>query len=79
MYACMLIICVVVFSTIDSNDECAKEGEVFEYQEEGDQGQATQGKPSTCYISESYHYPLHCLTPVSLVMHSFFFYIAIIL
>jgi hypothetical protein len=29
-------------------------GEVFEYQEEGDQGQANQGEPSTCCISESY-------------------------
>jgi hypothetical protein len=54
MYACMLIVCVVDFSAIDSNDECAEEGEVFEYQEEGDQGQANQGKPSTCCISESY-------------------------
>jgi hypothetical protein len=43
----MLIVCVVVFPAIDSIDECAEEGEVFEYQEEGDQGQANQGKPST--------------------------------
>jgi hypothetical protein len=35
------------FPAIDSNDECAEEGEVFEYQEEGDQGQSNQGKPST--------------------------------
>jgi hypothetical protein len=53
MYACMLIVCCCLFPAIDSNDECAEEGEVFEYQEEGDQGQATQGKPSTCCISES--------------------------
>jgi hypothetical protein len=53
MYACMLIVCVVVFPEIDLNDECAMEGEVFEYQEEGDQGQANEGKPSTCCISES--------------------------
>jgi hypothetical protein len=46
MHVCSL--CVVVLSpAIDSNDECAEEGEVFEYQEEGDQGQANQGKPST--------------------------------
>jgi hypothetical protein len=33
--------------TIESNDvECTEEGEVFEYQEEEDQGQANQGKPS---------------------------------
>jgi hypothetical protein len=37
----MLIVCVVVpFPAIESNDDCAEEGEVFEYQEEGDQGQA---------------------------------------
>jgi hypothetical protein len=71
MYACMLIVCVVVFPAIDSNDECAEEGEVFEYQEEGDQGQANQGKPSTCCISESYYYTLHCFTPVFLIMHCF--------
>jgi hypothetical protein len=46
-------VCVVIFPAIDSNDECAEEGEVFEYQEEGDYGQATQGKPSTCCIPES--------------------------
>jgi hypothetical protein len=39
---------------LDSNDtECTEEGEVLEYQEEGGQGQANQGKPSTCCISES--------------------------
>jgi hypothetical protein len=32
----MLIVCVVIFLAIDLNDECAEEGEVFEYQEEGD-------------------------------------------
>jgi hypothetical protein len=31
---------------IESNEECAEEGEVFEYQEEEDQGLANQGKPS---------------------------------
>jgi hypothetical protein len=50
----MLIECVSVsFPVIESNDDCAEEGEVFEYQEEGDQGQANQGKPSSCCISES--------------------------
>jgi hypothetical protein len=44
MHDCLL--CVVVFPAIESNDNCAEEGEVFEYQEEGDQGQANQGKPS---------------------------------
>jgi hypothetical protein len=47
-------VCCVSFPVIESNDDCAEEGEVFEYQEEGDQGQANQGKPSTCCISE-YH------------------------
>jgi hypothetical protein len=54
MYAWMLIVCVVVFPVVESNDDCAEEGEVFEYQEEGDQGQANQDKQSTCCISESY-------------------------
>jgi hypothetical protein len=31
---------------IESNEECAEEGEVFEYQKEEDQGLANQGKPS---------------------------------
>jgi hypothetical protein len=32
---------------IESNDtECNEEGEVYEYQEEEDQGLANQGKPS---------------------------------
>jgi hypothetical protein len=34
------------FLAIESNKECAEDGEVFEYQEEEDQGQATEGKPS---------------------------------
>jgi hypothetical protein len=60
------LVCVVVtFPAIDSNDEYAEEGEVFEYQEEGDQGQANQGKPSACCISESYYYTLHCLLLLS--------------
>jgi hypothetical protein len=54
-HVCMYAYCVLlIFLVIESNDECAEEGEIFEYQEEGDQGQATQGKPSTCCISESY-------------------------
>jgi hypothetical protein len=44
MHVCLLG--VITFLAIESNDECAKEGEVFEYQEEEDRGQATQGKPS---------------------------------
>jgi hypothetical protein len=45
MHVCSL--CAINFLAIESNDECAEEGEVYEYQEEEDQGQATQGKPST--------------------------------
>jgi hypothetical protein len=52
---CMFAYCVLLFfSAIETNEDCAEEGEVFEYQEEGDQGQANKGKPSTCCISESY-------------------------
>jgi hypothetical protein len=54
MHEYLLCVIVVVFLAIESNDNCAEEGEVLEYQEEGDQGQANQGKPSTCCISESY-------------------------
>jgi hypothetical protein len=39
-------LCAIIFPAIESNKECTEEGEVFEYQEEEDQGQATQGKPS---------------------------------
>jgi hypothetical protein len=60
MHVCLW--CAFIFLAIDSNDECAEEGEVFEYQEEGDQGQANQGKPSTCCISESYHGTMHYST-----------------
>jgi hypothetical protein len=47
------LLCAFIFPVIDASDECAEEGEVFENQEEGDQGQANKGKPSTCCISES--------------------------
>jgi hypothetical protein len=43
MHVCLL--CAFIFPAIDSNDECAEEEEVFEYQEEENQGQDTQGKP----------------------------------
>jgi hypothetical protein len=70
MHVCLL--CVVVLSpTIDSNDECAEEEEVFEYQEEEDQGQANQGKPSTCCITESYHGTMHYSTLALITMHCF--------
>jgi hypothetical protein len=45
VYACALIVCYY-FPAIESNEECTEKGEIFEYQEEEDQGQADQGKPS---------------------------------
>jgi hypothetical protein len=59
-------LCRYYLSALDSNDtESIEEGKVFEYQEEEDQGQATQGKPSTWCISESYCYTMHCLLLLS--------------
>jgi hypothetical protein len=46
MHECLLYVFFSSFPAIESSDDCAEEGEVFEYQEEGDQGQANQGKPS---------------------------------
>jgi hypothetical protein len=44
---CLCIyLCVAIFPAIESNEECTEEGEVYEYQDEEEQGQATQGKPS---------------------------------
>jgi hypothetical protein len=60
-----------LFPALESNDDYAEEGEVFEYQEEGDQGQANQGKPSTCFISESYHGTMHYSTLTLTTMHCF--------
>jgi hypothetical protein len=44
MHVCLLG--VITFPAIESNDECTEEEEVYEYQEEEDQGHASQGKPS---------------------------------
>jgi hypothetical protein len=71
MYECLLCVVFVSFPAIESNDDCAEEGEVFEYQEEGDQGQANQGKPSTCCISESYQVTMHYSTLALITMHCF--------
>jgi hypothetical protein len=57
--ACMYIyLCVIIFLAIESNEECTEEGEVFEYQEEEDQGLANQGKPSKL---DAYMNPIHLL------------------
>jgi hypothetical protein len=71
MPECLLCVSSFLFPAIESNDDCAEEGEVFEYQEEGDQGQANQGKPSTCCISESYHGTMHYSTLTLITMHHF--------
>jgi hypothetical protein len=47
MYACLLIVRYFLPMIELSDIECTEQGEVFEYQEEEDQGQANQGKPST--------------------------------
>jgi hypothetical protein len=71
MHECLLCVFSFLFPTIESNDDCAEEGEVFEYQEEGDQGQANQGKPSIYCISESYQVTMHCSTLALITMHCF--------
>jgi hypothetical protein len=49
---CVILVCLhayilLLLPAIDSNEnECTEEGEIFEYREEEDQGQANQGKPS---------------------------------
>jgi hypothetical protein len=63
MHVCLL--CVIIFPTIESNEECAEEGEVFEYQEEENKRLANQGKPS---ILDAYLNPIHlpCMFPKGL-------------
>jgi hypothetical protein len=56
MHVCLL--CAIIFPAIEPNEECAEEGEVFEYQEDEDQGQATQGKPSKL---DAYLNPIHSI------------------
>jgi hypothetical protein len=58
-YVCMCAYCaLLIFLAIESNEECAEEGEVFEYQEEEDQGLANQGKPSKL---DAYLNPIHSI------------------
>jgi hypothetical protein len=42
----MLIVCFYI-PAIESNEECTEEGEIFEYQEEEDPGQATKASHLT--------------------------------
>jgi hypothetical protein len=59
---------------IESNDtECTEEGEVYEYQEEEDQGQANQGKPS---ILDAYLILFTYIAGFSKVYQNACFYIA---
>jgi hypothetical protein len=53
---------VIIFPVIESNEECAEEGEIFKYQEEEDQGLANQGKPAKL---DAYLNPIHLLCIVS--------------
>jgi hypothetical protein len=55
MHVCLL--CAFIFLALESNEECTEEGKIFEYQEEEDQGQANQGKPSIldAYLNLSIH------------------------
>jgi hypothetical protein len=54
MHVYLFVCCY--FPAIESNEECTEEGEVFEYQEEEDQGLANQGKPSKL---DAYLNPIH--------------------
>jgi hypothetical protein len=57
MHACLLLLSLL--PVIESNDtECNEEGEVYEYQEEEEQGLANQGKPS---ILDAYLNHIHLL------------------
>jgi hypothetical protein len=48
VHACIFTGCYY-FLAMESSEECTEEGEVYEYQEEEDQGQANQGKPSNLF------------------------------
>jgi hypothetical protein len=73
----LLIVGYFFLSVIESNDtECTEEGEVYEYQEEEDQGQANQGKPS---ILDAYLILFTYIAGFSKVYQNACFYIAIVL
>jgi hypothetical protein len=75
MHACLLFL--PLLSAIESNDtECNEEGEVYEYQEEEDQGLANQGKP---YILDAYLILFTYLACFIKVYPIACFYIAIVL
>jgi hypothetical protein len=65
MLVCLLF--AILLPALESNDtECTEEGEVYEYQEEEDQGQANQGKPS---ILDAYLNPIHLLCRLSIKVY----------
>jgi hypothetical protein len=69
--------CLLFLPAIESNDtECTEEGEVYKYQEEEDQGQANQGKPS---ILDAYLILFTYFACFLKVYQNACFYIAIVL
>jgi hypothetical protein len=72
--ACVLIYCYYL-PAIDSNEnKCTQEGEIFEYQEEEDQGQANQGNPSK---HVAYMIPVLFIAWFIMVYENALFYVAI--
>jgi hypothetical protein len=61
VYACIFICALLFFPAIESNEECTEEGEVYKYQDEEDQGQASQGKPSNLMHFWNPIYTFACL------------------
>jgi hypothetical protein len=53
---CVLLLLFLLPAIESNNTECNEEGEVYEYQEEEDQGLANQGKPSKL---DAYLNPIH--------------------
>jgi hypothetical protein len=63
MHVCLLC-AFIFFPAIDSNDKSAEEGEVFECQEEGDQGQAIKAS----HLLVAYLNPIKSLCIVLLLL-----------
>jgi hypothetical protein len=76
IFATCVCVCIylfaIIFPAIESNGECTEEGEVFEYQEEEDQGQATQVKPSKLV---AYLNPIHWFCRLHKCLLNCMFYI----
>jgi hypothetical protein len=75
VYACIFICALLFFPTIESNEQCTEEGEVYEYQDEEDQGQASQGKPSNLM---HIWIPIYTFAYLLLLYESAWIYIAIV-